>query len=422
MASINYLFKGKKNPANLYCRFTNGRATDLWQPLNLFLDPKHWDQSKQRIKNVLVVNNRDEINKKLTQLKIHLLDDFNLAYMKGDVIDRPWLSGSINVFFNRPTQEVKNVNLPHTIYITDFANWWIKERAPKWVTGNSSYLNARSISQYNSFIKMLERFEKKHKIKLKDIDNELINGFVDFLAEDNYSSKTIARHITRFKFFCFRAEENNITINNNFKQKVFIPPTEEIKEPYLNQKEIESIFNHDFSKNEILDNVRDNLIISVWTGLRISDFNTLNIDNFIDDFIEIKTRKTGARVTIPIHPHVKKILIKRNGELPKQLSDQKYNDYVKTVCRKVGLKTEMQGRLFDKDLDRKKSGFFPKYKLVSSHIGRRSFATNHFGKVSNQVIMKIGGWASEGMMLKYIKKSDKSYAVELKRYWDSELA
>lgn len=422
MASINYLFKSKKNPSNLYCRFTNGRAIDIWKPLNIFLDPNHWDQKKQKIKNVLAVKNRDAVNKKLLQLKIHLLDDFNLAYMEGEIIDRAWLSESVNGFFHRPAQEVRNVNLPYTIYFTSFANWWIKEKAPTWITGANKHLNNRVITQYKSFIKLFERFEGKSKIKLKDFTNDKINDYVKFLIEDAYSSKTIKRDIGRVKFFCLRAEENNLNINKNFKQKVFVPETEEIKEAYLDPGEIEKIFNHDFSTDDKLDNVRDNLIISVWTGLRISDFSRLNYDNFIDDFIEIKTQKTQTRVTIPIHPMVKKILVKRNGKLPKQVSDQKYNDYVKTVCEEVGLKNEIKGSLTVKCDDgkrRKVTDFYKKHELISSHIGRRSFATNHFGKVSNQVIMKVCGWSSEAMMLKYIKKSDKSYAVELQKYWET---
>jgi len=39
------------------------------------------------------------------------------------------------------------------------------------------------------------------------------------------------------------------------------------------------------------------------------------------------------------------------------------------------------------NVTRKKHGVFAKWKLVSSHIGRRSFATNHFGKIPTPIIM-----------------------------------
>lgn len=207
--------------------------------------------------------------------------------------------------------------------------------------------------------------------------------------------------------------------------RIFIPKSVEIKEPYLNEQEIETIYKHDFSKNEIFDNVRDALIISVWTGLRASDFlKRLNTRNFIDDFIEIKTQKTKTDVVIPVHRMIKEILIKRNGKLPKTANT--YNVDVKKVCQECGIVNEMEGDLFvkeegkgKKELGRNVRGTYAKYLLISSHIGRRSFATNLIGKVDNKVIMGICGWSTEAMMFKYVQKSNRDYANKLKEYWES---
>lgn len=421
MATVNYLFKGKKNPANLYCRFTNTRSVDLWATTNIFLNPEYWDQGNQKIRNVIVVKNRDEINKKLTQLKIHIIDCFNIDFMNGEIIDKDWLKKTITLFFKRPNTEINNFNKPSTIYYTDYTQNWLDVKSKSWLIGSDKYMPKREIMKYERFLFLVREFEGKKKIKLKEINDTVITDFVKFLNKEDYSSKTIKRHIGRFKFFCLRAKEDNLQIDNSYSKKVFLPTIEEIKEPYFNPKEIESIFKYDFSNNDSLDNVRDNLIIAVWTGLRVSDFlGGLNISNFIDDFIEITNQKTKTSVTIPIHPMVKKILIKRNGKLPRKISDVKFNKYVKIVCEKVGLNSTMKGSLYDKDKKRRVVDMYKKYELVSSHIGRRSMATNHYGKVPNQTIMKICGWSTEGMMLKYIKKSNKSYAVELQKYWETQ--
>ena len=154
-------------------------------------------------------------------------------------------------------------------------------------------------------------------------------------------------------------------------------------------------------------------------GLRVSDYlNKLEISNFIDDFIYIKTTKTKKRVTIPVHPMVKKILIKRNGNLPKKVNDADFNKQIKTVCLKAGLKKQMKGRIYDSKSKRKVLGLYEKYRLITSHIGRRSFATNLFGKLPNSVIMSICAWSKEEMMLKYIKKSNMDGAVQLQQYWE----
>lgn len=57
----------------------------------------------------------------------------------------------------------------------------------------------------------------------------------------------------------------------------------------------------------------------------------------------------------------------------------------------------------------------PKYKLVSSHTARRSFATNaYLAGVPTISIMKITGHKTESAFMKYIKISGKENAVKLK--------
>lgn len=418
MATINFSVKTNKNPSKIYVRFINGRAIDITACIDVFVNPSNWDQKNQRIREVNITPDKFEINKRLMLLKVHIFDTFNLAYTNGEIIDKYWLQGITNTFFNRPNQEKKKRNENHTIYYTDFADWWIKEKAKEWLVGPNRYLNDREIGKNKAFIGLVKDFEGKNKIKLIDITNKKIAEFVDFLSNNNYASSTIKRHITRFKFFCLRAEGENFSINKMFKQKVYAPESEEIKDPYLNPNEIETIFKHDFGYSDEFDNARDNLIIACWTGLRVSDFLRLDTSNFIDDFIEIKTQKNKANVVIPVHPNVKSILIKRKGQLPKQVSDSEFNKVIKKVCRAVGIKNKIKGKLYDKTKRRNVVGIYEKHLLISSHIGRRSFATNLFGKIPNSVIMAVGGWKTERIMLDYIKKSNKDHAVELKKYWE----
>lgn len=57
------------------------------------------------------------------------------------------------------------------------------------------------------------------------------------------------------------------------------------------------------------------------------------------------------------------------------------------------------------------------YKLVSSHICRRSFASNLYGELPNMVIMAITGHQTEAQFLKYIKITPKENAKTLQDYW-----
>ena len=418
MPSIKLKLKTSRNPSNIYCRFLHNRSIDIMATIGVYVDPKNWDNRNQKIKNVLAVKNRDAINRKLSELKISLIDEFNISYINGEIIDGSWLKKSISDFFNRPNEEDSGKNTSYTIYVLDFANWWLEERAKTWLTSSNSYMNDRTKSQYISFVNLLSQFQGKTKIKLNDSGNKTITEFVSWLNENGYAEKTIKRHVNRFKFFFQRAKEEGYKIDATFEQRVFVPKSEEVLEPILDEQEIEQIFKLSID-DLVLDNARDNLIIACWTGLRVSDYlNKLDISNFIDDFIELKTTKTGKRVSIPVHPMVKKILIKHHGCLPKKVNDAIFNKQIKKVCKLAGLNKLMQGKIYDAKSKRKVLGLHKKYNLITSHIGRRSFATNHFGKLPNANIMSICGWSKEEMMLSYIKKSNRDHAVQLQEYWE----
>ncbi len=111
-------------------------------------------------------------------------------------------------------------------------------------------------------------------------------------------------------------------------------------------------------------------------------------------------------------------LHKRNGNFPRAISDQKYNDYIKDVCQLAGLKHKVEGSIKRTETKRKETGLFEKYKLVCSHIGRRSFATNFYSKIPTSLLIAATGHSTEKMFLKYIGKSDDTKAKELSEAFD----
>jgi integrase len=138
--------------------------------------------------------------------------------------------------------------------------------------------------------------------------------------------------------------------------------------------------------------------------------------------------KTDYPVIIPIDSQVKAILKKRNDEFPRQISDQKFNDYIKNICKELNFNEIVEGAKITPikfkengktiKIHRKNFGKFPKHELVSSHICRRSFATNLYGKIDTLTIMKITGHKTESQFLAYIKITPREYAERLKIYWN----
>jgi hypothetical protein len=426
MATTKYRIVGKKNPSEIRIRYLNGRTIDIDAGIKVFINPEFWDQKNQKIRNVIAFPDRDKINKKLAELKIQVESDANLDFMNGEILNRVWLEKSIAKFYNRPSNELKKAPELHKLYLSDFATWWLKEKAPKYKVAANKFMDKTTIGHYSIVNDQIKKFEGRDKLKFSDINEESLDKFSEFLSSIGYATKTKKRMIGRFKFFCLRAEGENIKIDQSFKNRVFVEKSDaDYKEPYFDEVEITQIYNHDLSKKPELDNARDNLVIGLWTGLRVSDFlSKLKIDNFDDDYIEIQTEKTKTFVSIPIHWMVRDILKKRNGKMPDKVSDQKFNKHIKTIAADLKLDRMMMGGVAKIDpktkIKRKIVALYPKHELITSHICRRSFATNNYGTVSNATLMAICGWKSEDQMLEYIKKTNREYAEQLKKVWDNK--
>jgi hypothetical protein len=59
-----------------------------------------------------------------------------------------------------------------------------------------------------------------------------------------------------------------------------------------------------------------------------------------------------------------------------------------------------------------------KWETLSSHIGRRSFASNFYGKIPTSLLISATGHSNEEMFLKYINPVDNRRVLLLSTYFD----
>jgi integrase len=106
---------------------------------------------------------------------------------------------------------------------------------------------------------------------------------------------------------------------------------------------------------------------------------------------------------------VREILNKYTCEFPPVFELNAYNRYlkaIKKVCKKAGLTEETKTLA---SMTKEADGVSqivtkPKYELIGSHIGRRSFATNYYGKIPTALIQSITGHLTESSFLMYINR------------------
>lgn len=418
MATINYLIKGKKNLTNILLRFKNGRKNDITVSTDLKVESKNWSVAKQKVKLIADDFTKDEVNSKLFDLQKFIFIEFNIDNSVGLIIDTTWLKHKVANFFNRPIDSLSIDQIFFVPYVENF----IINAPSRIIRGKSKAVTKGTITKYKTTLMKLRQFELFYntKIKFSDLDLKFYDSFVGYLTQiQKINVGTIGNYIGTIKLIAKDAKLKGLPVNIQIEHPNFFVPKTSSDGIYLSDEEINKIYDFDFGGIERLENTRDLFIIGLRTGLRISDFLRLNISHIKNGNIEIVTKKTENKVTIPLHYQVKAILNKRGG-FPRSISDQKFNTHVKELSKVAGFTELVHGSKINKDTKRKESGNFEKWELVSSHICRRSFATNLYGKLDNLTIMAITGHQTETQFLKYIRTTDTEKADKLKGFWDNE--
>jgi integrase len=157
-------------------------------------------------------------------------------------------------------------------------------------------------------------------------------------------------------------------------------------------------------------------LVGCWTGCRFSDISQITPENITGGFIRMKQYKTGTPVVIPLHPVVTVLINKYGGQLPKAISNQKFNDALKKVAEEAEL-NEIVFKSITKG-GMKVTTRHAKHEMVTTHTARRSFATNLYNSdFPTLSIMAITGHKTEKAFLKYIKTTPDEHAKKLQKHW-----
>ena len=410
MASINLLLQSKKNPAVIYIRLRDGRTLDIKAKTNYHIDPANWDEAEQRpTKKALKDIDNANLDTDLATLKNELLKEYNKS--KGvKTIDSQWLKD----FINPPQEEEK---LPDKL--VDYIDTYIEFKKAE--------VKPSTITKCNVIKHLLQRYQEHTKsiVYIRDVDAKFKLNFEQYCISVGYAPNTTARNIRFIKTFCRHAKSNGI--ETHYQLDSIKAKYHKVENIYLDEKEIEAIEKiKSKDLTEGLENARDWLLISCYCGQRVSDFLRFdksmiryekNKKGELKPLIEFTQVKTEKVMTIPLHSKIIEIMQKYDGNFPRKISDQRYNEHIKKVCELANIITPIHGTLYDHNLKEKVTKEYPKWMFVSSHIGRRSFATNNYGKIPTSFLMYITGHSTEAMFLTYIGKSNKDIAMELTNYF-----
>lgn len=417
MATINFMYRSTKESSFLNLRLLfrhNGKDCVIGGKTRHEVSKDYWSKYhfKKSLRDIDLKNLQTDTNTELNKIENHIIKAFHKENPNN--INKEWLNKQIDLYYNPPTV----IELPKKLlkYFDLFLGFKANE------------IKQSSIKKYRVVRNLIEKFEKSinHEYLIAEVNSDFKKRFEDYCISNGYSYNTIEWSIRTIKTVCHHASDNGVSVSNQLSK--LKSKKEKTNKVYLTTQEIELIKNLDESiLSEYLLNARDWLLISCYTGQRVSDFMRFTKKDIRIEkekpLLEFTQQKTGKKMTIPVLPQVKEILQKRNGNFPRPISSQKYNSYIKTVCKIAKLNDKTQGsKLVKIEEDtrfpyRKEGGIFEKWELVTSHIGRRSFATNFYGQIPTSFLIYMTGHSTEQMFLNYIGKSNKDLAIEMINYF-----
>jgi integrase len=410
MATVKFLYRSTKDIAPITLRLTytnpeNHKTVMIEGKTKITITKSDWSllATPKRIKDAKLKNLKLELDEQLNHLEKLVLTEFS----KSTHIDKKWLTSLLDTYYE-PT--VKKA-IPSTVL----------DYFPIYLDSMRNQVTKTTLTRYGTTYAFLKRYieDTGENPRIDEVDPHFLMAFEDYAYDQDYAINTVNKYFSVIKSLCKHAfMYHGVPISQKFdliKLKTFKAPV-----VYLNFEELKIINSIEEDKlGDRLSNVRDWLIISCFTGQRISDFMRFNIKDIREEsgekVIDIIQQKGNKSTSIPLLEPVLKIMDKYDGNFPRPISDQKFNDYVKEVAKIAGLDEVIKGgvvRLYDDGRKRKEFGEFPKYELITSHIGRRSFATNLYGKIRTPKIMNITGHSKESTFLGYIGKTSKDTAPE----------
>jgi integrase len=411
MAQFNYYLKSTKNDkeTSVYLRITAlGKSEILYTGLKV--KPSSWCKEKKCVIRTPTTSDANNMNRELSIL-IHTAKQAVASF--GNNKPSPALiKNKILQFIN--SSEIQNTsksNLQLDFY--QFFEDFLKTKTNKINPKTNKLITNDTLKSSRQTLNLLKNFEKKTRftVDFDTINMEFYKEFRNYCDNvKNYKTNTFGKHIRNLKGVIIAAEIKGYNVNKEFKCSDFQGTTELTTKIYLSELEIKYFIDLDLSKTPGFEKTRDLFVIGCYTGLRFRDFTELLRASITDtQRIKIKTHKTSQPVTIPILPQIKDTLQKffnvESGtyDFPRPISNQKFNSQLKEIAKRIPQLYQSVDS-FSHINGREVVERHEKWKLVSTHICRRSFATNMYLRgIDVYLIMKITGHKTEREFYKYIR-------------------
>ena len=379
------------------------------------IDAAKWDADKQRVKNGCtnkLKQTASEINSDLLRYYTEIQNIFKEFEVQGVMPTTAQVKEAFNSLHGgqEEAQQASPTFTPMEVF-----GEFIKE------CGTQSSWSKATYEKFAAVKKHLERFD--NELTFEALDEAWLTSYMDFLMDEeglrNASTKKQIGYLKWFLRWCTKKGYCMNNAYNSFNPKLKIPQKKVI---CLTLKELDKLKTYQILQTkQYLERVRDVFLFCCFSGLRYSDVYNLKRSDIKQDHIEITTIKTADSLIIELNDHSKAILEKykdvhfENDKALPVVSNQKMNNYLKELGELAEINDPIRETYYKGN--ERIDTTTPKYALLSTHAGRRTFICNALALgIPPQVVMKWTGHSDYKAMKPYIDIADETKANAMTKF------
>jgi integrase len=430
MATINfYLHQPTTNKeTSIMLHFLHGNAKLIYST-GQKIHPKDWNKTKQRCKNSF--KQASNLNSVLDKFEDEAFNGYRKCILNSDTNYKESVRNHLNECIKGV--KTKNNNEPEEFnsqYFLDYLDLMITEsKNGLRIQKNGKKIASATFGAYHTLRHHIVEYEKytgkritiilqtdKSPSELKALKQYWNNWYASFLdycyTKQNLYDNAAGNNIKVFNTLWNYMREVKLLDIGNYQQnfRVFRENIQVIAlEPHHLSKLINNtpIYN---SLSPTLKKIRDSFLFGCTVGLRIKDLKALTKENLkiTNDGIYIVnvSSKTNTETSVKLPLYCVEILerykeIKNTKKLLPICKDQRFNYYIKDVCKAYGFdnpimkKREQRGKKINIYKNPETKECHKLYELVSSHTMRRTAITSLLRlNVPERVVKSISGHCS----------------------------
>jgi len=381
------------------------------------IDAAKWDSDKQRVRNGCtnkLKQSASEINASLLGYYTEVQEIFKKFEVEEIMPTPEQIKEAFNALHKPIEEEVKpRKSTPNAFYkvFDEFVrdcgrqNDWTDSTYEKFAAVKNHLMNFRDGLTFDFF------------------DEKGLNDYVTYLRDvKEMRNSTIGKQLSFLKWFLRWAFKKGVHLNNAYDSyKPKLKSTQK-KIIFLTWEELNKLREFEIpAAKQALDRVRDVFLFQCFTGLRYSDVFNLRRSDIKGDHIEVTTVKTSDSLIIELNKHSKAILDKykdvafEDDKVLPVITNQKMNDYLKELAELAGIDEPVRQTYYrgNERID----DVTPKYALLGTHAGRRTFICNALALgIPPQVVMKWTGHSDYKAMKPYIDIADDIKANAMSKF------